>query len=59
MDKIDPRLQRLIAAHAAGELPPNPESPEYLVHVYLTAAGGDFNGLAAATYDLVNERAGS
>jgi hypothetical protein len=59
VDKIYPRLQRLIAAHAAGELPPNPENPEYLVRVYVTAAGGDFSSLAASGYDLVNELAGS
>ena len=56
---MNPRLQRLIVAHAAGELPPNPENPERLVHVYVTALGGDFSGLVSAGYDLVNELAGS
>ncbi len=59
MDKIDPTLSRLIAAHAAGEVPPNPDNPENLVHVYVAAANGDFASLASAGYEPISELAGT
>jgi subtilisin family serine protease len=58
-DKIDPKLQRLIAVHAAGGLPTNPDNPEHLVHVYVTVSGDDFRGLAAAGFDVLSELGGS
>ena len=55
MDKIDPKLQRLIASHAARGLPTNPDNSEQLVHVYISVTGGDFSGLIAAGFDVSSE----
>ena len=59
MDKIDPKLWRLIDAHAAGELLPDPENPDFLVHVYVAVENDDFGGLSAAGYELASELGGT
>ncbi|MGE0260027.1 MAG: S8 family serine peptidase [Alphaproteobacteria bacterium] len=58
MDKIDPKLLQLIDAHAAGELPADPENPDFLVHVYVVVENDDFGGVAAAGYEVASELGG-
>jgi len=59
LDKIDPKLWQLIDAHAAGELPLDPENPEFLVHVYVAVENDDFGGLSAAGFQLTSELGGT
>jgi subtilisin family serine protease len=59
VDKIDPVLVDLIESYAAGELPADPDNPDFLVHVYLIAENGDFSGIASAGHEITSELAGS
>ncbi|MFT3722108.1 MAG: S8 family serine peptidase [Hyphomonadaceae bacterium] len=52
VEKIDPDLQLLIAAHAEGTLEPSPRNPNFLTHVYVEVDNGDFGGVQAAGHAL-------
>ena len=54
MDKIDPRLQDLMDALAAGELPVDPDNPDSVMHVYVIAESDDFSGVSAAGFDVAS-----
>jgi subtilisin family serine protease len=51
-------LLQLIDAHAAGELPADPDNPDFLVHVYVIVANDDFGGVMAAGYEVASELGG-
>ena len=59
MDKIDPKLWQLIDAHTAGELPLDPDNPDFLVHVYVEAENDDFSGVMAAGYEVASPLGGT